>query len=184
MNTGLIPVRYATALLSYANDLKLTDQVYAEAKSTVQSFFQFREMANVMENPVLPKSKKKEILLASAGKKVSKPFEKVVDLLLENNREDLAFSVFLRFVDLCRKQKNIYTGKLTTAGPVDAATEKRLIALVQAKTGGTLEIEKSIDPAILGGFLLEVDNVRWDASISGQLRNIRNEYFEKNSKIL
>ena len=71
---------------------------------------------------------------------------------------------------------------MTTASAVNAITEKRLIALIENKTGGTLEIEKVVDPEILGGFLFEVDFVRWDASISGQLRRIRKEYIEKNKK--
>ena len=44
------------------------------------------------------------------------------------------------------------------------------------------EMEKLVDPEILGGFLFEVDFVRWDASVSGQLRRIRQEYIEKNKK--
>jgi F-type H+-transporting ATPase subunit delta len=65
---------------------------------------------------------------------------------------------------------------------VNAATEKRLMSMVENTTGGTVEMEKIIDPEILGGFLFEVDFVRWDASVSGQLRRIRQEYIEKNKK--
>jgi F-type H+-transporting ATPase subunit delta len=184
MNAGLIPVRYATALLGYANDMALTDSVYVEAKRLVVNLSHYRELRNAIDNPVFGKTEKKNILLAAAGEKVSIPFEKLINLLLENNREKLTLSVALRYIDLYREQKNIHSGKLTTASEVDVKTEKRIIELVQKVTGGTLEIEKNIDSSILGGFLLEVDNVRWDASVSGQLRNIRNEYIEQNRKVL
>ena len=45
-------------------------------------------------------------------------------------------------------------------------------------------MEKIIRPEIIGGFILEVDNLRWDASISGQLRTLRNNFTEKNSKTI
>jgi len=56
--------------------------------------------------------------------------------------------------------------------------------MVENTTGGTIEMEKVIDPEIIGGFMFEVDFVRWDASISGQLRRIKKEYIEKNNKIV
>jgi len=105
-------------------------------------------------------------------------------LLLENNRENHLLSIALKYIDLFRKQKNIHYGKLTTASPINAITEKNLIAMVENTTGGTIEMEKVIDPEIIGGFMFEVDFVRWDASISGQLRRIKKEYIEKNNKIV
>jgi len=184
MNTGLIPVRYATALLDFANANVLQDQVYTEAKAVTKSYFQFSELRTVLDNPVLAKKEKRKIIILAAGGNVSKPFEKFLDLLLENNRENHLHSIALKYIDLFRKQKNIHFGRLTTASPINAATEKRLMTMIENTTGGTIEMEKLIDPEILGGFMFEVDFVRWDASISGQLRRIKKEYIEKNNKIV
>ncbi len=184
MNSGLIPVRYATALLDFANASDLQDRVYAEAKTITKSYFRFSELRTVLDNPVLAKSEKRKIIILAAGDNMSKPFERFLDLILENNRENHLLSIALKYIDLFRKQKNIHYGKLTTAAPINAATEKKLMAMVENTTGGTIEMEKIIDPQILGGFMFEVDFVRWDASISGQLRRIRNEYIEKNNKIV
>jgi len=182
MNTGLIPVRYATALLDFANVSDLQDRVYTEAKAIAKSYFQFNELRIVLDNPVLAKAEKRKIIILAAGGNTSKPFEKFLDLLLENNREKHLQSIALKYVDLFRKQKNIHYGKLTTASPINPATEKRLMAMVEKTTGGTIEMEKVIDPEIIGGFMFEVDFVRWDASISGELRRIKKEYVEKNNK--
>jgi len=182
MNTGLIPVRYATALLDFANVSNEQNRVYTEAKIITKSYFQFSELRTVLDNPVLAKAEKRKIIILSAGGDVSKPFEKFMDLLLDNEREDHLLSIALKYIDLFRKQKNIHYGKLTTASPVTAAVEKRLMAMVENTTGGTIEMEKIIDPEILGGFMFEVDFVRWDASISGQLRRIKKDYIERNKK--
>jgi F-type H+-transporting ATPase subunit delta len=184
MNTGLIPVRYATALLDFASISDLQDRVYTEAKAVTKSYFQFSELRTVLDNPVLAKVEKRKIIILAAGGDICKPFEKFIDLLLENNREKHLLSIALKYIDLFRKQKNIHYGKLTTASSINAATEKKLMAMVENTTGGTIEMEKIIDPEILGGFLFEVDFVRWDASISGQLRRIKKEYIEKNNKIV
>lgn len=182
MNTGLIPVRYATALLDFANASNEQDRVYTEAKAITQSYFQFSELRTVLDNPVLANAEKRKIVILAAGGKVSKSFERFLDLVLENNREKFLHEIALKLIDLYRKQKNIHYGKLTTATAVNAATEKKLMSLVAETTGGTIEMDKIVDPEILGGFLFEVDFVRWDASVSGQLRRIRKEYIEKNNK--
>jgi F-type H+-transporting ATPase subunit delta len=153
-------------------------------KSVTKSYSKFGELRTVLDNPVLGKAEKRKIMILAAGDKVSIPFEKFLDLLLENNREDYLLSIALKYIDLFRKQKNIHYGKLTTATPINSATEKRLMAMVENTTGGTIEMEKILDREILGGFMFEVDFVRWDASISGQLRRIRKEYIEKNNKIV
>ena len=184
MNTGLIPVRYATALLDFANVSNEQDRVYTEAKAIVKSYFQFIELRTVLDNPVLAKAEKRKIIIMAAAGKVSKAFERFLDLILENNREDHLLSIALKYIDLYRKQKNIHYGKLTTASSVNDATEKRLMAMVENTTGGTIEMEKVIDKDILGGFMFEVDFVRWDASISGQLRRIKKDYIERNKKIV
>jgi F-type H+-transporting ATPase subunit delta len=182
MNTGLIPARYATALLDFANTSNEQDRVYAEAKAITQSYFQFSQLRTVLDNPVLANAEKRKIIHMAAGGKISKSLERFMDLVLENNREKFLHEIALKLIDLYRKQMNIHYGKLTTASQVNAATEKRLMTLVESTTGGTIEMEKVVDPEILGGFLFEVDFVRWDASISGQLRRIKKEYIEKNNK--
>lgn len=184
MNNGLIATRYATALLGFANESKLQESVYTEAKSVAQSFFQFKELRSVLDNPVLSNVEKRKVILMAAGAKASKAFVRFIDLLLENNREDHLQSIMLKYLDLYRKQKNIHYGKLTTATTVDASVEKKLLALMEKEIGGTVEIEKLVDENILGGFLFEVDFVRWDASLSSQLQRIKNEYIDKNKRIM
>jgi len=184
MNNGLIAARYATALLEFVPDSSSRDILYAEAKSVTKSFIQYNEFRLVLENPVMAKSDKLKVINLAAGGNTSKSFARFVDVLLENNRETHLQAIMLKFGDLYRKTKNIHSGKLTTASSIEALVEKRLVDMIQKSTGGTIEIEKIVDPSILGGFQFEVDFVRWDASLSGQLQRIRNEFIEQNKKVL
>lgn len=184
MNDGLIAARYATALLDFANISAASESVYNEVKAVLQSFSKFSELHSVLDNPVMAKTEKRKIIMLAAGGNVSTTFERFVDLLWENNRENHLQSIMLKYVDLYRKQKNIHSGKLTTATTIELPIEKKLLTLMEKETGGTVELEKIIDPNILGGFLFEVDFVQWDASLSGQLKRIREEYIEQNKRIM
>jgi F-type H+-transporting ATPase subunit delta len=184
MNTGLIGNRYATALLAFADKSKSAEKVYAEAKKVSESYFKHFQLKRVLENPIMQKAEKKKIILMAAGGDVSSTFERFVDLLLQNNREYNLQSTVLKFIDLYRKQNNIHFGILTTATAVNEQTEKRMISMVKKETSGILEIEKVVNPKLLGGFTFEVDFLRWDASISGELNSIRKEYYKKNRNIV
>ena len=64
----------------------------------------------------------------------------------------------------------------------DAETEKRILEMIRRKTASSVEMEKRIDPELIGGFVLELDNLRWDASLSGELKKISGKLTELNRR--
>ena len=44
--------------------------------------------------------------------------------------------------------------------------------MVERKTHGTVEFNTEVDPDILGGFILEYDTYRMDASVKSKLNSI------------
>lgn len=184
MNTGLIGARYAAALFAFAKQNKADSKVYAEVKNLSENFYHFSQLKIALDNPIMLIAEKKKLILMATGENVSHTFKRFTDLLLENNRENQLQTIVLKYIDLYREYHNIHVGKLSTAATTDEITEKRMIAMVRNETGGTLEIEKEINPDLLGGFTFEVDFKKWDASISGQLNRIRREYIDKNQNII
>ncbi len=175
MNTGMIPVRYATALLSFASENKQEDIVYEKAKTLVRNFAEQPRVRAAIENPVLSYRIKKKLMLAAAGTTTDTVFDTFIDLLHKNNREAFLQVIMLKYIDLYRIKNDIYAGKLITASKIDALTEKKMTSIIESQKTGKLEMQKSVDPDLIGGFILEVDNTRWDASVKRQLQTIKNE---------
>jgi F-type H+-transporting ATPase subunit delta len=44
--------------------------------------------------------------------------------------------------------------------------------MVESKTQGTVEFETEVNPDIIGGFILEYDTYRMDASVKSKLNTI------------
>lgn len=179
MNSGLIATRYATALFEYTKGEKEHKSIYEEAKKINSAFIKYKEFQSVLQNPILPKKDKKQIIVSAIESDVSKHLDTFLELLLKNNREIFLQSIMLKYIDLYRKNENIHFGKFITAMKIDDSVEKNLISMVERQTGGSVEIEKIIEPAIIGGFMFEVDFNRWDASVKNQLNIIRSEYLDK-----
>ncbi len=184
MNIGLISVRYAKALLQFAQKENVEDEIYEQAKFLINVFGNIKNLHTALHNPLISKVAKKSIILTACGDDVTNVFKRFIDLLLENNREDCLQNTMLQYQELYRESKNILHGKLITAVEIDEVTKTRLIKSIEQKVEGTLELEEIVDPTILGGFILELDFIRWNASLLNQLNRIKNQYIERNRRIV
>ena len=184
MNIGLISVRYATALLKFAENNNVETEIYEQAKFLQNIFSNTKALHTALDNPLIPKAKKRQFIITASGEGISDVFIKFIDLLLENNRQDCLQSIMLQYQELYNESKNILRGKLITAVEIDDTTMSHLKNSVEHKVEGELELEKIVDPSILGGFILELDFIRWDASLMRQLNSIKQQYIERNRRIV
>ena len=172
MDIGVISVRYARALLKSATDAKLEDTVYQEMMTVAKSYVDVPQLRQTIDNPMLSKEKKEALLVTAAGANPSALTRTFISLVLNEDRENVMQFMANSYVTLYRKQKNVIRGKLTTAARVSAQTEQKMRQMVESKTNGTVEFETEVDPDIIGGFILEYDTFRMDASVRSKLNNI------------
>ena len=91
---------------------------------------------------------------------------------MREGREGILLFIANSYITLYRKQKNIIQGKLTTAVPVTPSIEEKMKDLVHAKAQGTVEFNTNVDPDIIGGFILEYDTYKMDASVKTKLNAV------------
>ena len=172
MDIGVISVRYARALLKAATAAQLEDRVCIDMTTLAKSFVDVPQLRQAIDNPMLSKEKKRGLLATAAGGNAVGLTLTFIDLVLKEDRECLIQFMANSYVTLYRKQKNIIRGKLTTAVAVSPDTELKMRQMVEKKTKGTVEFETEVNPDIIGGFILEYDTYRLDASVQSQLRSI------------
>lgn len=172
MDIGVISVRYARALLKAATSERLEDQVYQEMMAMAKSYLEVPQLRQTIDNPMLSKEKKAELLATAAGDNASALTRNFINLVLKEDRGGVMQFMANSYVTLYRKQKNVIRGKLTTAARVSAQTEQKMRQMVESKTNGTVEFETEVNPDIIGGFILEYDTYRMDASVKTKLNAI------------
>lgn len=169
---GVISVRYARALLKSATDAKQEDKVYSEMRTLSDSYVKVPELRLTIENPMLPQETKEALLVTAVGDNPTALTKSFIHLVLRNDRENVMQLMANSYITLYRRQKNIIRGKLTTAVPVSSETENKMRAMVESKAKGAVEFETDVDPDIIGGFILEYDTFRMDASVKSKLNAI------------
>ena len=68
--------------------------------------------------------------------------------------------------------------------PEVPSLESRLREVIENQTGCKLLLKTEVDPALIGGFVFEVDDLLLDASVSRQIDIIRRQFIEKNRRIV
>jgi F-type H+-transporting ATPase subunit delta len=174
MDIGVISVRYARALLKSATDAKIEVDVYKEMQTLAKTYAEVPQLRQTIDNPMLSKDSKQELLLTAVGQKPSELTKAFISLVLKEDRENVMQFIAHSYVTLYRRQKNVIRGRLITAAAVSPATEQKMRQMVESKTNGTVEFESEVNPDIIGGFILEYDTFRMDASVKSKLNSILN----------
>lgn len=172
MDIGVISVRYARALLKCCSEAGLEEKVYHDMQTLSQNYIDVPELRLTIDNPMLAKDSKEELLTVAAGKEPAQITKQFIKLVLKQDRESVIQFMANAYITLYRKQKNVIRGKLTTASAVTPAIEQKMRQMVESNTNGTVEFETEVNPSIIGGFILEYDTYRMDASVKSRLNSI------------
>lgn len=172
MNTGIISVRYARALLKSANISGDKDEVYYDMKTLLNSFIEVQGLRKAMENPMINKVDKEKLLYIACGNNPCIHTQTFLKLVLKEGREDIIQFMANSYVLFYRQEKNIISGRLITAVPVDSNTYSKFNEIVQKRTKANIEFETKVNSDLIGGFILEYGTYRMDSSVQSQLRTI------------
>lgn len=166
--------RYAKAILDLAVDQKVSEDVYKDMESITKTVISSSELQDVLASPVI-----KDELKKNALKEIFKnahPFTfGAFDLLLDNNRIVLLKYVAQQYVELYNELHNIQSAKITTAIPLDASLEAKIQKKIRELTGNSAKIENIVDPSIIGGFILRIGDLQYNASVAQSFSKLRRE---------
>jgi F-type H+-transporting ATPase subunit delta len=176
MDRGLISTRYARSLLDYAISLDQQDEVYERMKTVSEVFWEVPEVRIALTNTSIRLDERLKIFFTSTGGNIPSSLVKMADMIFHNEREDLIQYIALRYIELYRDRFKILHGKITTAVPFDKKDSNSFQKRIQKLVGENLELEPVVDPDIIGGFVLQLDDYRWDASVSGELTRIKSHF--------
>ena len=174
MDAGIISNRYAKAIFQYALERKEEDRLREELKILSEQFIAVPELKIVLDDPTVSPAMKIDVLSTAAGKKISDTCRQAFLLVIENGRAHYMQSIALMYDKVYRKAKSRMVLRLITTEPASDEMKNKLVDLVK-KNNAQVDFITKIDKGIIGGFILEIDDIRLDASIRNQLNQLRLE---------
>ncbi len=175
MNESRAAARYAKATLDFAVEQKKTDVLEEDMRSIVATMSASKELREMLGSPVLKGTLKKKALMA-IFKGSHAITEGLIDLLIQNRRISLLNEVALKYIILNEGLKGEGVAFVTTAVPLTGEMEKKVLSKVASITGNKITLKNEIDKSIVGGFILRVGDLQYDASIANKLDKIKREF--------
>ena len=186
MNRAIVITRYARALVKYVRDTGHGDIVCSEAETLLQALRSLPDLRRMVgaAGDVVSAFDKKKLLQTALGNRMSPELSRFLKKKNKNGRMELAEDILRDFVDMYHRSIGIRRAHLTTVTEPSERLLQRLKALVRQKTGDDVIIDVDVDPSIVGGFVFDIDDYLLDASVKRQLDLIREQFIERNRRII
>nr|WP_315141191.1 ATP synthase F1 subunit delta [uncultured Flavobacterium sp.] len=167
-------IRYSKAILDIANAKQVADAVNNDMKLIGDTIASNLELSTFIQNPTLKVEVKEQALLevfASANGVTKSLFH----LLFENKRFEILEGIASEYTKLFDIMNGVEVAQVTTAIPMDAALEAKVLAKIATLSDKKIQIENTIDPAIIGGFILRIGDKQYNASVANKLQVLKRE---------
>lgn len=173
--------RYAKSVFVLAQEQGLVEAVYADMEFIHKATSHHRELKLALNSPIIKDDKKKDILLAIFGDNISELTKHLIALIALKGRCNLIDDISVVFVKLYQDLKGLVAAKVTTAVPLDDTLRGQVMqAALKLAAGKTAVLTEVVDPAIMGGYILQIGDNQIDASVAGKFKTLHRELIDSN----
>ncbi|MDO5655645.1 MAG: ATP synthase F1 subunit delta [Flavobacteriaceae bacterium] len=172
--------RYAKGMMDFLAQTGKEDVVMNEMKQLQELTSANREFKTFLASPVLDYKKKTQIL-----RNILEPFSEetktFLALITRQGRSEAIGDIASEFIKLYKKNHKIKNAVITSATPLSDDQIKAIVEKAKASLPADtkIEVENKINPALIGGFILRLDDQQFDASIKTKLNQIKKEFDSK-----
>ena len=170
--------RYAKALMGLAVEQGKVLEIEKDMRQILDTIEGSDPLKDVLHSPVIT-DHDKGIALKALFQKTQPLTSELFNLLATNKRVDLLKEVGEQYVALFDKMQGQDVATVVTTVPLNESLEKKILKQLKDITGREVVIENEIDPGLIGGFILKMGDLEYNASISSKLGNLKRELVKK-----
>lgn len=168
----LIGNRYASALFEVGLELDKVEDFFKEL-NIIKGVFEMEDrLFQILTHPRITKSDKKSLIKDVFKDNISKEISNFLYIIIDKRRERNILEIVNRYKEIYNDHKNITNVIATTAIPMDEESKQNLKNKLEEKLNKKVEISNTVDPSIIGGVLLQMDDKIIDSTLTSQLKNM------------
>jgi len=166
--------RYAKALFALAREESRIAEVRQEIERLGRLIGESAELRAVLMQPLHPVAERRGVLGAVAERLgASLLLKHFLSFLVDQRRLVDWDAIEAEYGHLADAAAGLTKARVTSAAPLSDAQRERLQRVLEQKSGGRVELEVQIDPALVGGAVAQVGDLVYDGSLRTQLRQLR-----------
>lgn len=139
----------------------------------LETFSSSEELKSSLSSPMISCESKKTILKNIFEKQLSSEFISFLMVLVDRNRIGIVETILEKYIELAYKVSAITIANVTTAIPFSPEQHDLLTTRLKKMTSAQeVKLAISVEPELIGGFVIQVDSKVVDTSLKGQLKQI------------
>jgi F-type H+-transporting ATPase subunit delta len=166
--------RYARAIFELAKEEGLID-AWAARLAEMRQVLEHPEALAVLDNPSIADERRQGAAAALVGDRVGPEGANLARLLVGSRRLDELDAIIEEFRRLADEDAGRVRATAITAVPLAGPDADRLRADLARRLGREVRLEARVDPAILGGLVVQVGDRVFDGSVATRLRQLRRQ---------
>ena len=174
MKVNRAAIRYSKASLAHAFDKNKAKEVEQDFKDILLTVSISKELRSLLSNPVLPNQLKFKTII-DIFHSINDETKSIISLLSENRRLHLLSAVAENYISRYQKSQGKITAVVISAISLNESTIKQVLNKVKQMTDFQVQLKNVIDPSIVGGFILNVGDLQFNASVTNQLKALSNK---------
>lgn len=176
MASSKVANRYAISLFENSLEKNILETVYDDINLLIKSLDDSSELRRAIESPVIKPELKSSILKEIFSDKLSKETLNFIFFIIDKKREELLYEISKRFLELRNEHLGIVEMEVTTAFEVTNEQIDNLKNMFESILKKTVKIKIKIDKNIIGGFIAQVGDTVYDASVINQIYLLKKEF--------
>lgn len=168
-------IPYAKAILDIAQANNNAANVNNDMLLISTTVKENKELKDFLLNPTVVSSVKLNALLevfASAQSETKSLFQ----LLLENKRFEILHAIASEYNGLFDELNGVETAIVTTAFPITSELENKVLSKIKEFSNKKITIQNTVDPSIIGGFVLRIGDKQFNASVASKLQSLKQQF--------
>lgn len=176
MSELTVASRYAKSLIDLASEQKIVEAIKNDMDLFFNTLKSNPELKAVLANPIVSHLKKIKILDQVFAGKVNNVSIAFFKLMINKSRGEVLYPTAAEYINMYDIKNNIVKATVVSAAALSEANKKKMVADIQAATGGSIKLDAKVDPSLIGGFVLTVGDRQIDTSIANDLKKLKKEF--------
>ena len=170
-----VSMRYANSLLDLAVEKDLLDTISSDIELIVSVMERSSDLGRALENPVIRPETKTSILDEIFRTKIDPETLHFVKFLVKKGRENLLQEIANKFLELRDDKLGIVNVNVRTAFELTDEQRNELKNKIESILKKKARFKIKIEPDVVGGFIAQVNDTVYDASIKHQLEILKQQ---------
>jgi F-type H+-transporting ATPase subunit delta len=173
MSTLIASRRYATALLSAAEEGNFLNQIVEELHLIKEVLEHSRDLVYALRSPLVKGDRKIHILEEIFKNSVGEKMFLFLKLIARKKRAGLLPEIIHEFQILLDEKRGVINVDITSAVKLSDEQTEELVTRLAAFTGKKVRARMALNEKFIGGVTVKIGDTIFDGSISHQLQMLR-----------